>query len=205
MIGRLRGILLEKQPPQLLLDVAGVAYEISASMTTFYHLPAIGNEVILFTHLVVREDAHQLFGFYEQRERTLFRTLIKVNGIGPKLALAILSSISPDDFVRCVNDNDTGNLIRIPGVGKKTAERLIVEMRDRLSDWHNDNITVSTISVSNTVNQQINHKRISNEAISALVALGYKPQEASRAVLQIATDNLSIEELIRLALKGMTA
>lgn len=204
MIGRLRGILLEKQPPQLLLDVAGVAYEISASMTTFYHLPAIGNEIILFTHLAVREDAHQLFGFYEQRERTLFRTLIKVNGIGPKLALAILSSISPDDFVRCVNDNDTGNLIRIPGVGKKTAERLIIEMRDRLADWHNDNITVSTV-VTNTASQNNNPKRISNEAIAALVALGYKPQEATRAVLQIATDNLAIEEIIRLALKGMTA
>jgi Holliday junction DNA helicase RuvA len=205
MIGRLRGILLEKQPPQLLLDVAGVAYEVSASMTTFYHLPAIGNEVILFTHLAVREDAHQLFGFYEQRERTLFRTLIKVNGIGPKLALAILSSISPDDFVRCVNENDTGNLVRIPGVGKKTAERLIVEMRDRLADWNNDNITVTTISVNQTAHPNINNKRISNEAISALVALGYKPQEASRAVLQIAADNLSVEDLIRLALKGMTA
>ncbi len=204
MIGRLRGILLEKQPPQLLLDVAGVAYEVSASMTTFYHLPAIGNEVILFTHLAVREDAHQLFGFYEQRERTLFRTLIKVNGIGPKLALAILSSISPDDFVRCVNDNDTGNLVRIPGVGKKTAERLIVEMRDRLADWHNETITVSTI-VASTANQNNNPKRASNEAIAALVALGYKPQEATRAVMQIAADNLAIEEIIRLALKGMTA
>ncbi len=203
MIGRLRGILLEKQPPQLLLDVAGVAYEISASMTTFYHLPAVGNEVILFTHLAIREDAHQLFGFYEQRERTLFRTLIKVNGIGPKLALAILSSISSDDFVRCVNDNDSNSLIRIPGVGKKTAERLIVEMRDRLDDWQNDVISVTNINVNSNMNK--NNNRSSNEAISALVALGYKPQEASRAVLQIAADNLTVEELIRLALKGMTA
>lgn len=205
MIGRLRGILLEKQPPQLLIDVAGVGYEISASMTTFYHLPNVGNEIILFTHLAVREDAHQLFGFYEQRERTLFRTLIKVNGIGPKLALAILSSISPDDFVRCVNDNDTGSLVRIPGVGKKTAERLIIEMRDRLADWHNDLIAVSNTTANQVAQKNINPNRISNEAISALVALGYKPQEASRAVLHIAADNLSIEELIRLALKGMTA
>lgn len=205
MIGRLRGILLEKQPPQLLLDVAGVAYEISASMTTFYHLPSVGNEIILFTHLAVREDAHQLFGFYEQRERTLFRTLIKVNGIGPKLALAILSSISPDDFVRCVNDNDTGNLVRIPGVGKKTAERLIVEMRDRLSDWQSDLIAVSNTTVNQAANKIQSGKRINNEAISALVALGYKPQEATRAVLQINAENISIEELIRLALKGMTA
>lgn len=203
MIGRLRGILLEKQPPQLLLDVAGVAYEVSASMTTFYHLPAVGQEIILFTHLAIREDAHQLFGFHEQRERSLFRTLIKVNGIGPKLALAILSSISPDDFVRCVNDNDSGSLVRIPGVGKKTAERLIIEMRDRLADWQNDLITVTNVTVNN--NKSLNHNRVSNEAISALVALGYKPQEASRAVLQIAAENMSIEELIRLALKGMTA
>jgi Holliday junction DNA helicase RuvA len=205
MIGRLRGILLEKQPPQLLLDVAGVGYDVSASMTTFYHLPAVGSEIVLHTHLIVREDAHQLFGFFEQRERALFRSLIKVNGVGPKLAITILSSIAPDDFVRCIQDGDAGSLIRLPGVGKKTAERLIIEMRDRLS-----NSTVDLIEVTATTVHQANAKpnnvhRASQEAISALVALGYKPQEASRAVLQNPTENLSSEELIRLALKGMAA
>lgn len=204
MIGRLRGILLEKQPPQLLIDVAGVGYEVSASMTTFYQLPAVGSEIILYIHHVVREDAQQLFGFFEIRERALFRALIKVNGVGPKLAITVLSSITPDDFVRCVQDNDAGSLIRLPGVGKKTAERLIIEMRDRLADWQDEFIAVLP-ETTKKLPQQISggNSKSSQEAISALVALGYKPQEASRAVLQLEIDNQSSEELIRLALKGM--
>jgi Holliday junction DNA helicase RuvA len=203
MIGRLRGILLEKQPPQLLIDVAGIGYEVSASMTTFYQLPTVGSEIILYIHHVVREDAQQLFGFSELRERALFRSLIKVNGIGPKLALTILSSITPDDFVRCVQDNDAGSLIRLPGVGKKTAERLIVEMRDRLADWQEEMIAVLPDTAKKVRAQNSGTQKTAQDAISALVALGYKPQEASRAVLQIDAENLSSEELIRLALKGM--
>src|SRR5688572_2521067 len=135
MIGQLHGIILEKQPPQLLLDVQGVGYEIDAPMSTFYKLPEIGKEITLLTHFVVREDAHHLYGFYSQEERLLFRTLLKVNGVGPRLSLTILSSIDPDEFARCVVSNDTASLVRVPGVGKKTAERLIIEMRDKLSSW----------------------------------------------------------------------
>jgi len=135
MIGLIRGIILEKQPPQLLVDVSGIAYEIDASMSSFCQLPDIGSEVSLFTHFVVREDAHQLYGFFTRDERLLFRTLLKVNGIGPRLALSILSSTTPDEFVHCVLNNDTGSLVRMPGVGKKTAERLVIEMRDKLGKW----------------------------------------------------------------------
>lgn len=142
MIGRIRGKLLEKQAPELLVDVNGVGYEIQAPMTTIYLLPALGETVELFTHLVVREDAHLLFGFASLRDRTLFRALIKVNGVGPKLALTILSGMDAQDFVRCVRDDDTAGLVRLPGVGKKTAERLLIEMRDRLRDWPIDGLTV---------------------------------------------------------------
>ena len=138
MIGRLRGVLAEKQPPLLLLDIQGVGYEVSAPMSTFYQLPAAGETVTLLTHLVVREDAHLLFGFATENERAMFRSLIKVNGVGAKLALTLLSGISASDFARCIRDNDTATLVRLPGVGKKTAERLVVEMRDRLSDWEGD-------------------------------------------------------------------
>ena len=135
MIGRLRGILAEKKPPYLLLDVNGVGYELEAPMGTIFQLPEVGAEVTLHTHLAVRDDAHLLFAFATEAERTLFRTLIKVNGVGAKLALTILSGISADDFARCVQESDTASLVRLPGVGKKTAERLVVEMRDRLDDW----------------------------------------------------------------------
>ena len=135
MIGRLRGILLEKQPPQLLLDLNGICYELQAPMSTFYRLPEIGQSITLYTHLIVREDAHLLYGFSQEHERTLFRTLIKVSGVGPKSALTILSGIEADAFVRCVMDNDVASLSPLPGIGKKTAERLVVEMRDRLADW----------------------------------------------------------------------
>ncbi len=141
MIGQVHGILLEKQPPQLVVNVNGLGYEIDAPMSTFYQLPDVGLAVKLFTHFVVREDAQQLYGFYTREERSLFRTLLKVNGVGPRMALTILSSVSPDEFVRCVLDNDTASLVRLPGIGKKTAERLVIEMRDKLSDWYKNEIT----------------------------------------------------------------
>ena len=199
MIGQLRGKILEKQPPQLLLDVNGVGYEIDAPMSTFYRLPEVGQEVLLLTHFVVREDAHHLYGFYSREEKSLFRTLLKVNGVGPRLALTILSSVEPDEFVRCIVHNDTASLTRMPGVGKKTAERLIIEMRDKLSGWETHTSTHSSLkaSTNNARNQII------QDAISALVALGYKPPEASRAIAKIDDGTISSEELIRKALREM--
>lgn len=199
MIGRLRGKILEKQPPLLILDVAGVGYEVSAPMTTFYHLPDLEQDVSLFTHLVVREDAQLLYGFYSERERALFRALIKVNGVGPKLALTILSGIEADNFVRCVREGDASSLVSIPGVGKKTAERLIIETRDALTQWEADE------------NQQVAHgeftlngdSQVLNDATSALVALGYKPAEAKKAISAVHQGGMNNEELIRLALKQM--
>lgn len=197
MIGRLRGTLLEKHPPLLLLDVGGVGYEVEAPMGTFYQLPATGATVTLHTHLVVREDAHLLFGFATESERRLFRTLIKVNGVGAKLALTILSGINADEFARCVQDNDTAALVRLPGVGKKTAERLIVEMRDRLADWEGAVALPGTAPAAASEPTADEMK----DAISALVSLGYKPPEASRLVSKVESDGLSSEEIIRAALK----
>ena len=194
MIGFLRGTLLKKQPPLLILDVNGVGYEINAPMTTFYILPDIGNETEIFTHLVVRDDAHLLFGFATENERHLFRNLIKVNGVGAKMALTILSGIEADEFSQCIQNNDTERLIKLPGVGKKTAERLIIEMRDRL-----DSLPKLTISHEN--NKARAYTAPVDEAVSALISLGYKPSEASRYVLAIAEDDMSSEELIRKALK----
>ncbi|SCZ50121.1 Holliday junction branch migration protein RuvA [Thiohalomonas denitrificans] len=198
MIGRLRGLLAEKQPPQLLMDVNGVGYEIEAPMSTFYQLPALGSEMVLYTHLVVRDDAHLLFGFASETERRLFRTLIKVNGVGAKLALTILSGISADEFARCIQDDDTASLVRLPGVGKKTAERLIVEMRDRLNDWQipgGVHIEAVASAGQGSVSGGI------KDAIAALVSLGYKPQEASRLISKVETEGLDSEALIRAALK----
>ncbi|GAB4300943.1 MAG: Holliday junction branch migration protein RuvA [Thiohalomonadaceae bacterium] len=197
MIGRLRGKLLDKKPPQLLLEVGGVGYEVEAPMSTFYQLPASGSEVILHTHLVVREDAHLLFGFASERERSLFRALLKVNGVGAKMALAILSGMNADTFARCIQDNDTGSLTRLPGIGKKTAERLIVEMRDRLADWQEGGV-LPVVMVVPTAEARDEVK----DAVSALIALGYKPPEASRMVRGVITEGRSSEEIIREALKG---
>jgi Holliday junction DNA helicase RuvA len=193
MISFLRGKLLKKQPPLLILDVKGVGYEIDAPMTTFYVLPDVGNEIEIFTHLVVRDDAHLLFGFATENERLLFRSLIKVNGVGAKMALTILSGIETDEFSQCVQNNDAERLTKLPGVGKKTAERLIVEMRDRLG-----NLPKTTTQKNKTINV---YTTPVDEAVSALISLGYKPPEASRYVLAIANDNMSSEELIRGALK----
>jgi Holliday junction DNA helicase RuvA len=196
MIGRLRGTLAEKHPPQLLLDVQGVGYEVEAPMSTFYQLPGLGEVVTLHTQLVVREDAHLLFGFATLSERTMFRSLMKVNGVGAKLALTILSGISANDFARCVQDGDTAALQRLPGVGKKTAERLVVEMRDRLDDWQ----PVPVLPTAQPTPVAPSGSQTLRDAISALVALGYKPQEASRLVNGLDED-LSSEDLIRAALK----
>lgn len=199
MIGRLTGILLEKQAPQLLLDVNGVGYELDAPMSTFYQLPTTGEKVSLYTHLVVREDAWLLCGFASQAERRMFRDLIRVNGVGAKLALAILSGINADEFARCIQESDTSSLVRLPGVGKKTAERLIIEMRDRLKDWETEGLSASAASTPAT--SAANDP--GRDAISALVALGYKPQEASRMVSQVSADEIeSSEELIKAALKA---
>ena len=198
MIGFLRGKLVHKAPPFLVLDVQGVGYEVEAPMTTFYDLPAINEEIKLHTHLVVREDAHILFGFSNEADRTLFRTLIKVSGVGPKLALTILSGQSAEEFHRCIHDNDTQALVRLPGVGKKTAERLVIEMRDRLPDLGDSAMTGTgkTGAASTTAG---NPKQ---EAVSALCSLGYKPLDASKMVQNISTEGKSCEDIIRLALQG---
>ncbi len=201
MIGRLVGKLLLKQAPDLLLDVNGVGYEVQAPMSTFYQLPEPGGAVCLHIHMVVREDAQLLYGFIEERDRQLFRTLIKVNGVGPKLALTILSGIEVGQFVACVHHGDTATLIKLPGVGRKTAERLLVEMRDRLKDWAPE-------EAASGKRQNAAHptagKQLLQDAESAMVALGYKPAEASRAITAVYDDTIdSSEELIRLALRAM--
>lgn len=201
MIGLIRGIILEKQPPQLLVDVHGIGYEIDAPMSTFYRLPEIGQEVTLLTHFVVREDAQHLYGFFSQEERLLFRTLLKVNGVGPKLGLTILSSISSDEFVQCVVHNDTASLVRLPGVGKKTAERLIIEMRDKLASWQQSSPV--ELNLLQPTAERGARNAIVQDAISALIALGYKPQEASRAVAKVDDGALNSEEIIRKALREM--
>jgi Holliday junction DNA helicase RuvA len=199
MIGRLHGTLLAKRVPVLLLDVQGVGYELEAPMTTFYELPAVGAAVTLHTHLVVRDDAHLLYGFATEAERSLFRSLLKVSGVGAKLALTILSGISVDGFVRCVQNNDSASLTRLPGIGKKTAERLVLEMRDRLADWHAPPIV--TLEGKTTVADGTPAPVA--DAISALVALGYKPQEASRMVHALEVADLGSEQIIRRALQSM--
>jgi Holliday junction DNA helicase RuvA len=197
MIARLRGILLEKSPPHLLIDVQGLAYELQASMFSFYRLPAVGQEVILHTHLVVREDAHLLYGFFEPKERALFRDLIRVSGVGPKVALAILSATEPDAFVSSIMQHNAQSLVCIPGIGKKTAERLIVEMRDRLSDWE--------MELGDLLSKtQVTQDQPTQEAISALMALGYKSNEARQAITQAAKEHQTSEAMIRHALQNIS-
>lgn len=200
MIGRLKGVLLEKQPPQLLVDVQGVGYELEAPMSTFYQLPSTGEGVTLHTHMVVREDAQLLYGFFSLSERQLFRNLIRINGVGPKLALTILSGVSADEFTRCVMEGDSKALTSLPGVGKKTAERLIVELRDRLSKdvkailpGIESNLTALKSAESNSV----------GDAVSALVSLGYRAQEASQMVRAVDAEGLSTEAIIKAALQSM--
>lgn len=197
MIGRLRGTLLEKHPPRLLVDCHGVGYEVEASMTTIWALPEPGQEVTLHTTLIVREDAHLLFGFATLAERRLFQTLLKVNGVGARMALTILSGIQPEEFVVCIQRGDTARLTSLPGIGKKTAERLLVEMRDRVGDW------ASVEGVSITLPSETPAPDAVADAVSGLIALGYKPQEASRLVHAVDATGKTSEALIREVLRSL--
>lgn len=197
MIGFLRGVLTARKPPSLLLDVRGVGYEVDAPMSTFYGLPEVGNEVTLYTHLSIREDAHHLFGFISENDRALFRSLIKVNGVGAKLALAILSGLSAEEFHRCVEYQDTARLVRLPGVGKKTAERLIIELRDRLPE-------MAGVTLPGAGTLPMPEASPAEDAQSALVALGFKPQDAAGLVKKVAVEGRTSEEIIRLALQSVS-
>ncbi|AGQ31529.1 Holliday junction ATP-dependent DNA helicase RuvA [Serratia liquefaciens] len=202
MIGRLRGYILEKQPPLVLLEANGVGYEVHMPMTCFYELPELGQEAIVFTQFVVREDAQLLYGFNDKQERALFRELIKVNGVGPKLALAILSGMSAQQFVSAVEREEITSLIKLPGVGKKTAERLVVEMKDRFKGLNGDLFNSSSEITLPATAAKAAELDAEAEAASALVALGYKPQEASRMVSKIAKPGADCETLIRDALRA---
>ncbi len=195
MIGFLKGRLALKQPPTVLVDVNGVGYELEAPMSTFYGLPAAGEPVALYTHLVVREDAHILFGFGTDAERRLFRGLLKVSGVGPKIALGILSGASVDDFLRIIEAEDVAMLTRIPGVGRKTAERVIIEMRDSAQKFAVPSSGVGTASESTGA------LSAQSEAFGALIALGYKPPEATRLLKAADEPGLTTTEIIRRALK----
>lgn len=196
MIGRIAGTLLEKNPPALLVDVQGVGYELEAPMSTFYKLPGIGQPVQLLTHHLVREDAQLLFGFESQRERALFRALLKVNGVGARVALTILSGMSVDEFATCVARKDVTTLMKVPGIGKKTAERLLVEMQDKLEAAFGGGTPPSQAGGADDVRGQ---------AEEALLALGYKPAEAKRLLDRAEPDNDSVEALIRAALRRVSA
>lgn len=203
MIGRLIGKLAAKRLPLILVDVNGVGYEVSVPLTTAYQLPDMGHNVTLFTHLVIREDSEELCGFAREVERDLFRTLLKVNGIGPKVGLSILSGMDAPTLIKCVAEEDTHMLTTIPGIGKKTAERLIIELKDRLEKWD------ARYQVEGKMPHEVvdfipasSAKLGDNEAVSALVALGYKPQDAKRAVESVG-EGKSLEETIKLALQSM--
>ncbi len=202
MIGRISGTLLLKQPPDILVDVAGVGYELQVPMTTLFQLPQTGEQVALYTHFVVRDDAQLLYGFSGEHDRALFRKLIKVNGVGPKLALTILSGMDAADFARCVKRDDVSALVQLPGVGKKTAERLLVEMRDKLDD----SLLAGSANLALVGGDQSAQATLVDDAEGALIALGYKPQEASKAVAAVHDESVdSSEELIRRALKSMVS
>ncbi|QKJ87490.1 Holliday junction ATP-dependent DNA helicase RuvA [Paramixta manurensis] len=202
MIGRLRGIILEKQPPQVLLEANGVGYEVHMPMTCFYELPELNHEAVIFTHFVVREDAQLLFGFNSKQERALFRELIKVNGVGPKLALAILSGMSAQQFVTAVEREEIAALVKLPGVGKKTAERLVVEMKDRFKGMHGDLFAADSSFALTSQSPAPAANDAEAEAVSALIALGYKPQEASRMIGKVGRPDADCETLIREALRA---
>ncbi len=204
MIGRLRGILIEKQPPEVLIEVSGIGYEVQMPMSCFYELPNVNEEAIIYTHFVVREDAQLLYGFNTVKERALFREVIKANGVGPKLGLAILSGMTASQFVTCVEHEDVSTLVKLPGVGKKTAERLVVEMKDRLKGWvTHDLFTPATDAAPmDSADSRTSHNA-EDEAVSALIALGYKPAMASKVVSQVAKADMSSEAVIREALKSM--
>ncbi len=198
MIGQITGIIVNKLAPDVLVDVQGVGYEVLVSLGTFFDLPEIGEGVTLHTHFVVRDDAQLLFGFSSLQERILFRTLIKVNGVGPKMALGILSGMTAGEFAHAIRNDDVATLVRLPGVGKKTAERLVIEVRDRVDDID--------IIANDSAEIAIKQPDIQKEAESALIALGYKPQDAAKMISRVETDEItSAEQLIRGALKSMVA
>ncbi|MEJ2529091.1 MAG: Holliday junction branch migration protein RuvA [Gammaproteobacteria bacterium] len=197
MIGRLRGELVSKDPPFLLLEVNGVGYDVESPMSTFYNLPATGQQVLLYTHLAIRDDAHVLYGFASESERSLFRALLKVSGVGAKMALVILSGMSTDEFALCIQSGDSASLVRLPGIGKKSAERLIVEMRDRL-----DRLDLGQGVVPSGDRFQETARSPVSDAVGALIALGYKPNDASRMVRAQECEGLTSEEIIRAALKA---
>ncbi|MCC1496440.1 Holliday junction branch migration protein RuvA [Alcanivorax sp. 1008] len=198
MIGQLSGKLLDKRAPWLLIDVGGVGYEVEAPMTVFYQLPDIGANLQLYTHFVVREDAQLLYGFASRFERELFRALVKVNGVGPKMALAILSGMEAERLVRCIESQDSSTLIKIPGVGKKTAERLLIEMSDRLGK-----LDGAPVSLPGLASVAMPSDAVS-DAVAALESLGYRPKDAQAAVAKVADmDSMTSEQLIRQALKGL--
>jgi Holliday junction DNA helicase RuvA len=210
VIGRLRGTLVEKNSPEILIECGGVGYEVTMPMTSIYALPELEQQAIIYTHFVVREDAQLLYGFANKVERKLFRLLIKVNGVGPKLALAILSNMSADQFVSCVRHDDITAIVKIPGVGKKTAERLLIEMRDRLKDWQAQQIHL--VSDDGVMPEQLSAELsldstfISDnkgDAINALLSLGYKQVQADKAVKSVYNRGMSSEDIIRDALKSM--
>lgn len=207
MIGFLRGRVVERQPPLLLLDVNGVGYEVQAPISTFYRLPLTDKEISLYTHLVIREDAHTLYGFFDKKDRQLFQSLIKITGVGPKLALVILSGMEADAFVLCIRHGDATTLTRLPGVGNKTAERLIVEMRDKFKNWevlaHSGSEGEGAQNIINTSQIAPSANGFIREAEEALVSLGYKPVDAVRMIARVKDQGNSSESLIRLALKGM--
>tara|TARA_R110002096_G_C14640312_1_gene725519 strand:- start:2043 stop:2633 length:591 start_codon:yes stop_codon:yes gene_type:complete len=192
MIGSLRGQLTFKQAPQIVVECSGVGYEVETPMSTFLELPEMGTELFLYTHLVVREDAQILFGFSTEDERLMFRTLLRVNRVGAKMALGILSAMSTNDFRRCVEFEDTTSLSKIPGVGKKTAERLIIEMRDRIDAASPGGGKAAPFTVAASAR---------TEAVDALIALGYKPKEVNSLITKLDTDDKSAEDIIRLALR----
>ncbi len=196
MLGHLKGRLLQKHPPHLLLDVQGVGYELEAPMSTFYELPDEAAEVSLFVHLVVREDAQLLFGFSDQAQRELFRSLLKVNGVGARVALAILSTLSTPEFIACIYQDDVATLTRVPGIGKKTAERMILDMRDRVKNLgaSTNTLEAGEVAVDNPV----------QDAIGALMTLGYKPADATRAVEAVKADSSDRDDMIRAALRFLT-
>lgn len=196
MIGYLKGVLLDKRPPTLVLDVHGVGYELDAPMTTFYDLPTVGERVTVYTHMVVREDAQLLFAFSDAAQRDVFRSLLKVSGVGPRVALAILSTLSTRDFFAAVTNDDAACLTRVPGIGRKTAERLIVEMRDRVMKQAGDD-GETPVPVAERRDNPV------EDAVEALMALGYKPAEASRAIRSLDGDGRSSEDLIRQALRQL--
>ncbi|MBZ2167812.1 Holliday junction branch migration protein RuvA [Marinobacter sp. F4216] len=206
MIGRIRGILVEKTPGQALVECSGLGYEVDIPYTTFFHLPDTGQEVTLHTHFAVREDAQSLFGFASRLDRDLFRLLIKVNGVGPKLAAGILSGLDADQFIRCVEARDVNALVKLPGVGKKTAERLLIDMADRIKQLEGQFVPSAAGGLLpegavKPVTGSVSDAR--DEAESALIALGYKPQEAAKAITRVAEEGMSSEDLIRLALRSM--